>query len=114
MNRAFQPKTERVQWSDNEELFQKWCEGKTGFPIVDAGKTENGLPIHQVALFLSHMADRRLTSVLHRLCLNHRNATAQSNWIYAQPLADDCCMLSGERPAHQLAMGREVLHEQPD
>ncbi|KAF9955663.1 hypothetical protein BGZ72_003513 [Mortierella alpina] len=37
MGRAFQRKTERVQWSDNEEHFQRWCEGKTGFPIVDAG-----------------------------------------------------------------------------
>ncbi|KAF8929654.1 hypothetical protein BGZ47_000957 [Haplosporangium gracile] len=35
---AFQPKTERVQWSDNDEHFQRWTEGKTGFPIVDAGK----------------------------------------------------------------------------
>jgi deoxyribodipyrimidine photo-lyase len=23
-------------WDDNEELFQAWCEGKTGYPIVDA------------------------------------------------------------------------------
>ncbi|KAF9571487.1 hypothetical protein EC968_000518 [Mortierella alpina] len=38
MSRAFQRKTERVQWSDNEELFERWCEGKTGFPIVDAVK----------------------------------------------------------------------------
>ncbi|GJJ76465.1 deoxyribodipyrimidine photo-lyase [Entomortierella parvispora] len=34
---AFQPKTETVEWSDNEEHFQRWCQGKTGFPIVDAG-----------------------------------------------------------------------------
>ncbi|ORZ27516.1 DNA photolyase, FAD-binding/Cryptochrome [Lobosporangium transversale] len=37
MGRAFQPKTEKVQWSDNMEHFQRWCEDKTGFPIVDAG-----------------------------------------------------------------------------
>ncbi|KAG0047646.1 hypothetical protein BGZ83_007332 [Gryganskiella cystojenkinii] len=36
-SRAFQPKTENVNWSDNEEHFQAWCQGKTGFPIVDAG-----------------------------------------------------------------------------
>jgi deoxyribodipyrimidine photo-lyase len=23
-------------WDDNEDLFQAWCEGKTGYPIVDA------------------------------------------------------------------------------
>lgn len=37
MNKAFQPKTERVRWNYNEDHFQRWCEGKTGFPIVDAG-----------------------------------------------------------------------------
>ncbi|KAG0328838.1 hypothetical protein BGZ99_004326 [Dissophora globulifera] len=37
MNRAFQLKTEKLQWSNNDEHFQRWCEGKTGFPIVDAG-----------------------------------------------------------------------------
>lgn len=26
-----------VEWSDNQEHFQKWCDGKTGVPIIDAG-----------------------------------------------------------------------------
>ena len=25
-----------MQWSDNEEHFQAWCEGRTGYPLVDA------------------------------------------------------------------------------
>ena len=25
-----------IQWNDNEEEFSKWCEGKTGVPIIDA------------------------------------------------------------------------------
>ncbi|KAF9979579.1 hypothetical protein BGZ65_006345 [Modicella reniformis] len=37
MNQAFQPKTEKVKWSYNENHFKRWCEGKTGYPIVDAG-----------------------------------------------------------------------------
>lgn len=36
MHRAFKPETERIRWSDNEEHFQAWCEGRTGVPIVDA------------------------------------------------------------------------------
>ncbi len=35
--RAFKPRYERIQWSYDSSLFQMWCEGKTGFPIVDAG-----------------------------------------------------------------------------
>ena len=33
----FRPKYSEIPWLNNEEDFQKWCEGKTGFPIVDAG-----------------------------------------------------------------------------
>jgi len=31
---------EHVDWSYDEEVFQKWCQGETGFPIVDAGMRE--------------------------------------------------------------------------
>jgi deoxyribodipyrimidine photo-lyase len=37
---AFKPKYERISWRNNEEEFKKWCEGKTGYPIVDAGMRE--------------------------------------------------------------------------
>lgn len=37
---AFHDKFDRVQWSYDEKIFRKWCEGKTGFPIVDAGMRE--------------------------------------------------------------------------
>lgn len=34
---SFHEKYDAIQWSANLQHFQKWCEGKTGFPIVDAG-----------------------------------------------------------------------------
>ena len=34
---SFKSKYERIEWRNNEEEFKKWCEGKTGFPLVDAG-----------------------------------------------------------------------------
>ena len=34
---AFLKKYENLNWVNNKSHFQKWCEGKTGFPIVDAG-----------------------------------------------------------------------------
>jgi deoxyribodipyrimidine photo-lyase len=37
VNRPFQPKFERVEWRDAPDEFQKWCEGRTGYPLVDAG-----------------------------------------------------------------------------
>lgn len=37
---AFRPKYENIPWRNNEEEFQKWCDGMTGYPIVDAGMRE--------------------------------------------------------------------------
>lgn len=37
---AFKAEYDKIKWRNNEEEFQKWCEGKTGFPIVDAGMRE--------------------------------------------------------------------------
>ena len=33
----FKSKYNFIQWRNNEEEFNLWCEGKTGYPIVDAG-----------------------------------------------------------------------------
>jgi deoxyribodipyrimidine photo-lyase len=33
-------KYDKIKWDNNNNVFKKWCEGKTGFPIVDAGMRE--------------------------------------------------------------------------
>jgi len=38
--RAFLQKFEAVEWDDRLDRFEAWCEGRTGFPIVDAGMRE--------------------------------------------------------------------------
>ncbi len=35
--KPFRTAYEAVPWQNNRKLFQKWCEGKTGYPLVDAG-----------------------------------------------------------------------------
>ena len=37
---AFKAGFEKIQWRNNEEEFAKWCQGMTGYPIVDAGLRE--------------------------------------------------------------------------
>ena len=37
INENFKPKYDFIQWRNNEDEFKLWCEGKTGYPIVDAG-----------------------------------------------------------------------------
>ena len=38
--KSFKPKYDFIQWRNNEKEFEAWCEGKTGYPIVDAGMRE--------------------------------------------------------------------------
>jgi len=35
--KSFKPSYDRITWRNNEKEFQAWCDGKTGYPIVDAG-----------------------------------------------------------------------------
>ena len=37
---AFRREYEKIEFRNNEVEFRKWCEGKTGYPIVDAGMRE--------------------------------------------------------------------------
>ncbi|WP_118196491.1 cryptochrome/photolyase family protein [Albibacterium indicum] len=37
VNQSFKSKYDNIKWRNNEREFEKWCEGKTGYPIVDAG-----------------------------------------------------------------------------
>ncbi|KAJ6028793.1 hypothetical protein N7540_004369 [Penicillium herquei] len=36
MNKCFKPESTNIEWEYDADQFQAWCEGKTGFPIVDA------------------------------------------------------------------------------
>jgi deoxyribodipyrimidine photo-lyase len=40
VNSSFKKEYDLIPWSNNESHFKKWREGKTGFPIVDAGMRE--------------------------------------------------------------------------
>ena len=36
----FRKKYDFIQWRNNQEEFEKWCKGETGYPLVDAGMRE--------------------------------------------------------------------------
>lgn len=38
--KAFKPGYNHIQWRNNEKEFEAWCNGATGYPIVDAGMRE--------------------------------------------------------------------------
>lgn len=37
VDQNFNPRYNRVQWRTDETEFERWCNGQTGFPMVDAG-----------------------------------------------------------------------------
>lgn len=40
VNTAFKPQYDFIQWRNNEKEFERWCNGETGYPMVDAGMRE--------------------------------------------------------------------------
>ena len=40
VNQSFKKQYDRIEYRNNEEEFEKWCQGKTGYPLVDAGMRE--------------------------------------------------------------------------
>lgn len=37
---SFKPAYDFIDWRNNEDEFNRWCEGQTGYPLVDAGMRE--------------------------------------------------------------------------
>jgi len=37
---SFKAKYDRIEWRNNETEFKAWCDGNTGYPLVDAGMRE--------------------------------------------------------------------------
>jgi len=40
VTRAFKSAYDNIQWENNLDHFNAWCQGKTGYPMVDAGMRE--------------------------------------------------------------------------
>ena len=40
MDHAFRPEYDRIKWINDEDQFKVWCNGETGYPLVDAGMRE--------------------------------------------------------------------------
>lgn len=63
IHHSFKEKYDKISWKNNEELFQKWCKGTTGYPIVDAGMrelNETGLMHNRVRMVCASFLTKHL------------------------------------------------------
>ena len=90
---SFRSKYDAIRWENNEELFQKWCDGKTGYPFVDAGMRELNATGHMhnrvrmiVASFLCKhlLIDWRWGETYFAIkLLDYEQASNVGNWQWA-------------------------------
>ncbi len=60
---SFRSEYDRLAWRNDEKEFQQWCEGKTGYPIVDAGMrelNETGLMHNRVRMIVASFLVKHL------------------------------------------------------
>jgi len=60
---SFKPKYEDIEWINNPKDFGLWCEGKTGYPLVDAGMrelNETGLMHNRVRMVTASFLTKHL------------------------------------------------------
>lgn len=63
VHHCFKKKYENVVWRNNEQEFKAWCEGRTGYPIVDAGMrqlNETGLMHNRVRMITAGFLTKHL------------------------------------------------------
>ncbi|MDP2176563.1 MAG: deoxyribodipyrimidine photo-lyase [Bacteroidota bacterium] len=63
VNGAFKPEYDKIEWEKDEADFLKWCQGKTGYPIVDAGMRElnaTGLMHNRVRMIVASFLCKHL------------------------------------------------------
>jgi deoxyribodipyrimidine photo-lyase len=61
--RALKPAYNHIPWRNNEEDFQKWCQGRTGIPLVDAGMrqlNETGFMHNRVRMITASFLSKNL------------------------------------------------------
>ena len=60
---CFKKQYDRIEYRNNEEEFEKWCQGKTGYPLVDAGMrqlNQTGFMHNRVRMLVSSFLCKHL------------------------------------------------------
>lgn len=63
VHESFKPPYDRIEWRNNNTEFKKWCEGQTGYPLVDAGMrqlNETGFMHNRVRMLVASFLCKHL------------------------------------------------------
>ena len=90
---AFKRMYDAIEWRQNDDLFDLWCEGRTGFPIVDAGMRElaaTGYMHNRVRMVTAsflvknlHVDWRRGEAHFRRYLIDYDPCVNNGNWQWA-------------------------------
>ena len=90
---SFKPAYDKIAWVNNEDHFHKWCEGKTGYPMVDAGMRElntTGFMHNRVRMVVASFLCKHLLidwrwgeAYFARKLLDYELSSNNGNWQWA-------------------------------
>ncbi|MEO6820299.1 MAG: deoxyribodipyrimidine photo-lyase, partial [Ginsengibacter sp.] len=63
VNKSFKEKYDHIKWRNNEDEFESWCKGETGYPMVDAGMrqlNETGYMHNRVRMVVASFLTKHL------------------------------------------------------
>ncbi len=99
VNKSFREKYDDIKWSGNEKHFKSWCEGKTGYPMVDAGMRQlnaTGRMHNRVRLVVSSFLCKHLLidwrwgeAYFAEKLLDYEQSSNVGNWQWAAGCGTD-------------------------
>lgn len=63
VNTSFKPQYDKIEWRNDEQEFERWCNGQTGYGIVDAGMrqlNETGYMHNRVRMIVASFLTKHL------------------------------------------------------
>ena len=93
VHNSFKKKYDQIEWRNNEQEFEAWCRGETGYPIVDAGMrqlNETGLMHNRVRMIVASFLCKHLLidwrwgeAYFARKLLDYELSSNNGNWQWA-------------------------------
>jgi deoxyribodipyrimidine photo-lyase len=93
VNTSFREEFDKIRWRNNEQEFERWCQGTTGYPIVDAGMrqlNETGFMHNRVRMITASFLTKHLLidwrwgeAYFAKKLLDYDLAANNGNWQWA-------------------------------